>query len=144
MIMKKLILSAIILLSTNGASAQEVVQGQNLTINVSGAKVKKGQIMLAVCRQDEFLKSGCTFAKIIKVTDLKNKIVVFENLPANTYAVQMFHDLNNDGKLGANFMGIPNEPIGFSNDAKIKFGPPKFEDAAIVFNKSTSINMILH
>jgi uncharacterized protein (DUF2141 family) len=29
------------------------------------------------------------------------------------------------------FLGIPKEPYGFSRDARGKFGPPGFEDAAI-------------
>ena len=28
-----------------------------------------------------------------------------------------------------NFLGIPKDPLGFSNNAKMKFGPPKYEDA---------------
>jgi len=32
-------------------------------------------------------------------------------------------------ELTTNFIGIPKEPIGFSNNARIKFGPPSFEEA---------------
>ncbi len=50
------------------------------------------------------------------------------NLPAGEYAVAVFADIN--GKLDSNFIGIPREPVGFSRDAKGRFGPPKFADAA--------------
>ena len=45
------------------------------------------------------------------------------------YAVHVFHDLDSNGKMKTNFIGIPREPTGVSNEAKGKFGPPKFKDA---------------
>ena len=41
----------------------------------------------------------------------------------------MFHDQNNNDKLDSNFMGIPNEPYGFSNNARGTFGPASWDDA---------------
>ena len=37
-------------------------------------------------------------------------------------------------------LGIPKEPFGFSNDAKGKFGPPKWQDAVFIFNEIKSRN----
>ncbi len=53
------------------------------------------------------------------------------NLPAGTYAVAVFHDLNDNGELDRTTLGPPAEPYGFSNDARGTFGPPRFESAAI-------------
>lgn len=52
------------------------------------------------------------------------------SMPAGEYAVHVYHDLDSNGKMKANFIGIPKEPTGVSNDAKGKMGPPKFRDAA--------------
>ena len=52
-------------------------------------------------------------------------------LPAGSYAFHVFHDSDMNGKMKTNFIGIPKEPTGVSNDAKGKFGPPKFKDAAV-------------
>ena len=41
----------------------------------------------------------------------------------------MFYDANNNGKLDTNFIGIPKEPVALSNNARPKFGPPKYKDA---------------
>ena len=41
----------------------------------------------------------------------------------------MFHDENANGKIDRNFVGIPKEGYGTSNDAKGFMGPPKYEDA---------------
>jgi len=52
------------------------------------------------------------------------------NIPSGEYAVAVFADMNGNGKLDSNFIGIPKEPVGISRDAKGSFGPPKFVDAA--------------
>lgn len=55
--------------------------------------------------------------------------VVFDNVPAGTYAVAVYHDEDGDGELDTNFLGIPSEGVGVSRDAKGSFGPPSFRDA---------------
>jgi uncharacterized protein (DUF2141 family) len=39
------------------------------------------------------------------------------------------HDENGDGKLERNFLGVPKEGVGASNDARGRMGPPKWKDA---------------
>jgi uncharacterized protein (DUF2141 family) len=51
-------------------------------------------------------------------------------LAPGVYAVTLFHDENNNGKLDAKAFGIPKEGFGFSRDPKIRMGPPRFKDAA--------------
>ena len=51
-------------------------------------------------------------------------------LPAGQYAVGIFHDLNLNNKMDNNFLGLPKEQYGFSNNARALFGPPSFEEAA--------------
>jgi uncharacterized protein (DUF2141 family) len=63
-------------------------------------------------------KAECTFAGILY----------------GTYAIKAFHDKNGNGKLDKNFMGIPNEPYGFSNNARAEFGPAKWDDAKFTIN----------
>ncbi|NJN52817.1 MAG: DUF2141 domain-containing protein [Gammaproteobacteria bacterium] len=50
-------------------------------------------------------------------------------LPAGEYAIRVMHDVNGNSKLDANFVGMPTEPFGFSNDAAGSFGPPKWDAA---------------
>lgn len=53
-----------------------------------------------------------------------------DSLDAGIYAVKVFHDLNRNGKLDTNLIGIPTEPYAFSNNAAGTFGPPSFVEAA--------------
>ena len=59
-------------------------------------------------------------------------------LPPGTYAIGIFHDVNLNNKMDNNFLGIPVEQFGFSNNARALFGPPDFEDAAFVLKDSGS------
>jgi len=66
-------------------------------------------------------------------------------LPSGTYALAIYHDEDDDGKLDKNWLGIPREPIGFSNDARGRMGPPKFEDAAFFLGREhQSIKITLY
>ena len=60
----------------------------------------------------------------------------FTNVSPGTYAVCIFHDENSDKKINTNFIGIPTEGVGVSNNAKGHFGPPKFDDAKFSVTKS--------
>jgi len=53
----------------------------------------------------------------------------FAGLAAGAYAVSVLHDENGNGKMDKNFMGLPSEGFGASNDPEAKFGPPKYADA---------------
>ena len=68
-------------------------------------------------------------------TTIKDKKAVcdFSGLPAGHYAIGVMHDENSNGKVDTNFIGIPKEGVGASNDAKASMGPPKFEDASFEY-----------
>ena len=53
----------------------------------------------------------------------------FADVPFGKYAVSIFFDENQNGELDTNWLGIPKEPFGFSNNPPMRFGPPSYEDA---------------
>ena len=58
--------------------------------------------------------------------------ITFVDLPRGEYAISLMHDENENEKMDTGFLGIPKEGYGASNDAKVTFGPPKYEDARFV------------
>ena len=107
--------------------------GQNaceLVVKVMNIKEVKGSLMIAIYdHEDHFLKNEVMGkGKVIEANQIEFR---FEGLGEGTYAVSIFHDENDNGKLDANFIGIPSEPYAFSNNAKGMFGPPSFEDCKI-------------
>jgi len=53
----------------------------------------------------------------------------FTDVEPGEYAVALLHDENNDGKANRALGMMPKEGYGFSRDAKVRMGPPKFDDA---------------
>jgi uncharacterized protein (DUF2141 family) len=49
-------------------------------------------------------------------------------LPPGSYAVTVYLDQNGDRKLNSNWLGIPKEPVGASNNPRSRRGPPHFND----------------
>ncbi|TLU81715.1 MAG: DUF2141 domain-containing protein [Chlorobium sp.] len=70
------------------------------------------------------------FAKGGMSAEGETHVYVFENIPYGIYAVSVMHDENRKGKLETNFLGIPKNGVGASNNPKFRFGPPSFEDAS--------------
>ncbi|GAB5402467.1 MAG: hypothetical protein Aurels2KO_06980 [Aureliella sp.] len=58
---------------------------------------------------------------------------------AQSVAVAVFQDLNNDGKLNRSAFGIPTEPYGFSGASSRSLGPPSFAEAAVAPQGSVEI-----
>lgn len=61
------------------------------------------------------------------------ELIKFENVPYGDYAVAALHDINMNGKLDKNVLGIPTEGYGFSNNVMDQYGPPTFLQASFVF-----------
>ncbi len=66
-------------------------------------------------------------------------VCMFANVAPGDYAVSVFHDENSNGKLDRNFMGMPKEGVGASNDAAGHFGPPKYDDARFSYKGGRSV-----
>lgn len=72
----------------------------------------------------------------MKVPD-RNAHCDFTDLPAGRYALVVLHDENMNGRIDYNWLGIPREGYGFSNDVHGKLGAPSFERAAFVYDGKT-------
>jgi uncharacterized protein (DUF2141 family) len=59
----------------------------------------------------------------------KSVTIRFADVEPGEYAVALLHDENNDGKANRALGMMPKEGYGFSRDAKVRMGPPKFKDA---------------
>jgi uncharacterized protein (DUF2141 family) len=81
----------------------------------------------------EFLHSATNII-MTKVQDTQARCD-FVDIPPGTYALAVIHDENMDGKLGTNWMGVPTEGYGFSDDAKASMSAPSFEAARFQYDE---------
>lgn len=102
-----------------------------LDIVISNIVDATGTLLVSVYdKPDHWLKQPY-FRSIKQEIDSTDDVsIVLEDLPAGTYAISVFHDLNSNLELDTNFIGIPKESYGFSGTMG-KFGPPKFDAAAV-------------
>lgn len=102
----------------------------NLSVTVEGIDGSRGHILVAVCAEDQFLRAGCTFTGKAPAAPGAIMALIPDIIPG-VYAVQVFHDENDNMDLDRSLLGFPKEGMGFSNDAPMRYGPPRFADAAI-------------
>ena len=102
--------------------------GTELHLSLSNIRDLKGSIYIAVYdNESDFLNPDkIRDKKIVAVSNLGTMDLVFQHLPAGHYAISCFHDVNGNGKLDTNLLGIPTEPYGFSNNARPKFRAPNW------------------
>lgn len=104
----------------------------NLTVRVTGARNAKGKIRVALFRDRKGFPNDASQAVHTQAADIDPQTlsaqVVFTGLPAGVYAVSVFHDENMNEKLDKNFVGVPKEGYGASNNPKKKMGPPNFDE----------------
>ncbi|MEP1096469.1 MAG: DUF2141 domain-containing protein [Cyclobacteriaceae bacterium] len=116
------------------------------TLEVQVTEIKKvhGQIGLCIYNSEEAYMHSDE-AVLCQWADVKDSRVPFklESLPSGDYAIVIFQDLNGNKELDTNFMGIPKEPYGFSNNPSTRFGPPSFEGASFKVGSDTEIGIEL-
>lgn len=122
----------------------EIMLAANLTCLIKGLEHLEGSLHIAFYNSaDTFLKDGKQMASCKNNQPLKKDSRLVCPLPAGKYAAAVYHDENSNGKLDTNFLGIPKEGYGFSNNASGSFGPPKYKDAAFTMGESDQETSIL-
>jgi uncharacterized protein (DUF2141 family) len=119
-------------------------QSYELKVEVRGIPSGKGKVLVGVYNKAEGFRDK-SFAVASAEASARQGILVLSiaNLKPGTYALAVFHDENGNGKLDTNFLGIPTESYGFSNDARGSFGPPDFSDCSFSLQGSKSVQLTL-
>lgn len=125
------------------------VQAETVTINLTNLGGEKGQIALAAFdNADAFpdRTNQAVLSKFIPLNTSSNETTLTVELKPGRYALALFLDANKNQKLDTNIVGAPKERFGFSNNPRILFGAPNFNecDFEVVAGKDQvlSIRMI--
>ncbi len=115
----------------------------SIEVLVSGAKPSHGQAVLSLFNSsDNYLNEPIVSAH--ENIDANGKTVFrLSGLSNGDYAISVFYDEDENGKLNTGFLGIPTEFVGFSNNAKGSFGPPSYDQVKFKFTGSTKISINL-
>jgi len=124
----------------------ETTEKFDCPVKISGLKSNTGKCILYLYKDKKgFLTDPNNAISTVIVSIKDNKAEgVFKNISSGGYAVSVVHDENANGKLDINFLGIPKEGIGTSNNPKSSFGAPSFEDSRFnIPTKSNSLNITI-
>jgi len=121
-----------------------LIAQSSLVVKVQGLKQASGVVRVALYNKAKnFLKfEGLAANAFAKASEGETQ-VIFENLRHGDYAIALYHDKNDNKAMDKNWLGIPLEPLGFSNAKLRSFGPPKFEDCVFSFRENTEISIHL-
>jgi uncharacterized protein (DUF2141 family) len=103
-----------------------------LEVTVKKLNSRQGEIGIALFAGPEGFPLDNTHAVTVwlPVTD-ESCAYVFKDVAPGTYAVAVAHDLNGNHKTDTNWVGIPQEPWGVSNNVRPILRAPKFDEAAV-------------
>jgi uncharacterized protein (DUF2141 family) len=112
-------------------SAQAHERGA-FVLKITGILAVKGQIKIAMFNSPEtWLGDHPAYNATV---DVDSKVVTWKisDIPYGDYGIAIFQDENKNGKIDKNFLGIPQEPYGFSNNMRVTFGPPSWDKSKFV------------
>lgn len=110
----------------------------NIEVEIENFSSNKGMALVALYNSEAtFLKKELK-GEIVPIQN--NKVLLtFKDLPDGNYAVSVVHDEDENNELTTNFIGIPKESYGSSNNAPARFGPPKWKDARFEVKNNATV-----
>jgi len=117
-------------------------QDHNLTIVVKGADSDKGKMFIALSPNEADYKKKEGAFKEAEASIVNGSAKHVFPVGAGTYAVKVFHDENNNKELDTNFVGIPKESVGFSNNPSL-MGMPSFSKVSFTVDGDKIITIKL-
>lgn len=109
----------------------------DLIVSVQGLQAQTGSVVALLFPSDQGFPAKQDQAaqrQTVKVTAPSVELH-FAHVASGTYAVTVYHDVNDNGKLDTNWIGIPKEPVGVSNNPKPRMGPPRWKDASFTMTE---------
>lgn len=117
-------------------------QAAPLKVEVQGLQTASGSVMI------HFFNSSAAWdserpTSTAAISSLgSDKAAVNIDLPAGEYAFFLFHDVNADGTLQTNFLGMPAEPYAFSNNFRLQFSKPTWAQLKFRVDETGTIHHV--
>lgn len=123
------------------AGASAMAQGK---VSVSISNIKNNNGVCRVCIFDNaaaFNGEGKPVQCVTAPVKANKSVALFENIPAGTYAISVFHDANNNNKFDVNFVGMPKEGYGASGNKLPFAAAPAFKANQFVLKNSQHLQL---
>lgn len=131
------ILSLILFISVIGGIDSLQAQSAKVEIEVTGLRNNNGKVLLAIYTSEAGYPNDPVKAEKGLSSSITNgKATFYFELKSGKYAISVLHDENNNQKMDTNFLGLPKEGVGATNNATGFMGPPSFKDASFIMDES--------
>ena len=128
------------------ARAQEPAHGTGATvvIHIQDVSPRGGTLRLGLYDEARYPDDDATPVASADVhAEMGETVITLNNVPPGTYAIETFQDINSNDKMDTSWLGLPQEPFGFSRDAQPHFSKPGF--SKVKFEVTQGLNVqVLH
>jgi len=116
-----------------------------LTVDIKGVRAQSGLVLVSVLGSAEAWQGQAKPAGQNGAKPSGDALrFEFPDLAPGSYAVKVMHDENGNGKLDSNFVGMPTEGYGFSNNPRV-MRPATYEEARFrLTEQGTTVSIELH
>lgn len=118
------------------------VSAATIVVDITNIKTDEGTLYVALFKPEPDFpnKEKRLMGGPVKIED-KKAFITFSDLPGGDYAISAHHDINSNQEVDKNFLGMPKEPYGFSNNLYGPFGKPDYKKATIKLNNNDSLKI---
>lgn len=111
----------------------------DIIVSIENIKDIKGTIYVAVYEDPANFPDDLLWTnRIAHRVNGEKETIILKDMQALECAIAVYHDVNDNMKMDKNWIGIPKEPYGFSNNAIPKWSPPKYEDCKMKLSSDNS------
>ncbi len=112
-----------------GPAPVQAAEKGDLKVVFPGLSDNAGRVRIALVNTKPGYKDEEKHGFRLADAEVKDRTArhTFADVPFGIYSIKAYHDQNGDERLNKNLFGVPQEPYGFSNDVRGRWGPPAYE-----------------
>lgn len=122
--------------AAGGAGAAE------LQVSIEDIRSEEGTVLVQIVRGELGFEGEEPALAQISMRPTGNAVRFGLELPAGTYGIRVFHDVDDSAELETTLVGMPSEPWAFSNNAVGTFGPPGWDAVSFEIGESPAVQSI--
>lgn len=124
----KTIIFLILMFAIDVAFSQEA-ETNTITVLIENIKSNEGVVLAGLYSRKTFMTSNAEFGAQSGIIENGKATLIFEDVPAGIYGLNVLHDKNSNGRMDFAATGMPNEDCGISNNIFNPYEPPRWDDA---------------
>jgi len=128
-------------------ASDEAVTSGDIKVVITGLRNDKGRAQIALFASEKGFPFDASNAYMTRTADVNKgrAVTIFSDVSTGEYAISVIHDEDMDGDFDRNWLFLPGEGWGTSNDVGGFFGPGGYKDSRFILDsRSASINIIVH